>query len=210
MNKKKNGGGKQAPFHLLEGIRQANEAELSLLLQAFARIQEAHHGIGSAAAHPMKKGMENIKLWATWQAQLGMESPQGLGSDIKKAVDAVDGMKIIMHKMSQATLYHCLIECASIQRRLITGKPYGPYTDASAEAFDLSSLLSKAIKGENGVRYTSYLPMNPTVVLCLCVYVKQNYRLVMTDLNDTLIEVCRWNTVVIPEITLYLEGEEES
>ena len=202
-------GGGQSPFHLLEGIRHANEAELTLLLQAFAKLQEAHHSVPTAEAedhHPMKKGIENMKLWAAWQAQFALEPPSaGSGFKIKNAVESVNGMKIIIHKMSQATLYHALMECACLQRRWITGKPYGPYPETTADSpYNLDDLLVKARQGKHGVRYSSYLPMDPTVVLCLCVYVKQNYRLVLADLNDTLVEVFKWNTVVIPEIQDYL------
>ena len=105
----------------------------------------------------------------------------------------------MMMSISKATIYHAFLSCAALQRRIVTGKPYGPYKKEAETHYNTSDLL-KVAKSHPEIRYTSYASMDPLVVHSLYVYAKRNYLLLVADLTGTLLEVQRWISEVIPDI----------
>jgi len=200
--------------NLLDGIAKASEAELSLLLKAFVRILSAHHGVIATVSqnkhHPMAKGLNAMQTWAHWQGELAIVSngsPQERSTCVGAVKDAA-GMREMVIAVSKATLYHALVECAALQRRLVTGKPYGPYPTESGTHYDTSDIMTEAIDGQRAgtVRYTAYKPMDRLVVHTLCAYAKRNHRLVLNDITATLIEVHQWRTVILPDIRRHIHA----
>lgn len=189
---------KTAKFSLLEGILEANGAELSLLLEATLELLQMHHaalGTRSNTNRAYRRLMERLDQLeepsVPWVDLLWSDRSGGIANPDGPAI-----RELIQH-VARTTLIQALVSCVAVQRRFVTGKIYGPGVR--------EALLHKA-QVTVRVRYTAYRPVPETDVEGLMAYIHDHEHIQIAKTIETLAAARHWVTVVMPDIRRHYQG----
>jgi hypothetical protein len=188
---------------LFEGIMDGNEAELALMLQAFLELMSNHHQHLEPRIGPIYRTLiELLRDMATADVPWldNDDDPQQPQQPARVNPDGKALRAVIMYT-AKATLFQALIHCVSIQRRYVTGKPYGPGVGAHL-----------AIKAHTDpqIRWDAYRPELEPVVEALVKYVQDYEEILVANVHDTMAIAFKCRYAVLPDLCHRYDPEGEN
>lgn len=187
---------------LLYGILAGNGAELALLLEACRQLMGMHHqGVDEKINRPYRRltALVNRLDRQGPVAWIDLDEPPGGGRSPPAAAptralvhnpDAA-GLRALLLQVAKATVLQALAQCVAVQRRMVTGTPYGPGVDPR---------LKQQASQDPRVRWTQYQPVPEPEVEALFAYVRNWDNMHLAGTVETMDAAARWTDTVLPDI----------
>lgn len=187
------GGANDKRPHLLEAVMGGNGAELALLLEACRQLQGMHHqDVARYIDGPY--GQLTMLVDALDRgsvAWIDLDEPPTTTTTPPPPNPDAAAIRDMVLGTARATILQAMAQCVAVQRRVVTGNPYGPGVDPA---------LRKQAEQNQRVRWTHYAALPETDVESLFAYVRDHENMHLAEVVETLDAGARWCSTVLPDI----------